>query len=195
MIKRILIALAISTGVYVACYVFGDNNRPLSNYSEPRIQYHLRNIERILTELQHVELNISEETTLNQIIAECYSNKSLDEVSRNAGLEYPHPEYSYIAILHFDISSIKQLDYWNSSLICVRNKELPSGFGFYLTGEDHVSKTSGNDPDDINSWNRESWHFYYDRGHQKETKKIITISTILASITFILLMFPLTGKK
>ena len=47
--------------------------------------------------------------------------------------------------------------------VYIENNDLPNGFGFCLKGEDGVSTSRGNDPDDVNSWDFQSAQYYRDR--------------------------------
>lgn len=47
-------------------------------------------------------------------------------------------------------------DPWGNPYRYVAGDGYPSGFGFYSSGIDGISKSQGNDPDDINSWSEES---------------------------------------
>ena len=56
------------------------------------------------------------------------------------------------------------LDPWGNPYRCVRNVKLPEGgmqsIGVYSMGRDGVSETNGNDPDDLNSWDRDCSDWY-----------------------------------
>ena len=188
--KRFLISLAVSIGVYFGCYTFGDHNRPLSNYDQPDMQSHLRHFHNYIDHYKKVEGTLPDEKLLNEIITKCYPTKPVLEIYENTDLED-----SILLYIPQEISSARELHYWKSPPIFTIEKTLPSGFGFYLNGEDGISKTSGNDPDDINSWDKKSWLYYYYRVHQKETKSITTFSIIAATLAFLIIMFPQRQKK
>ncbi|MGJ8725169.1 MAG: type II secretion system protein GspG [Roseibacillus sp.] len=44
------------------------------------------------------------------------------------------------------------MDPWDNPIFYFIDDELPNGFGVYSCGPDGISKSEGNDPDDINSW-------------------------------------------
>jgi hypothetical protein len=46
------------------------------------------------------------------------------------------------------------VDPWGHPYQYRRDPSLMAGFGLYCLGEDGVSYSQGNDPDDVNSWNR-----------------------------------------
>lgn len=46
-------------------------------------------------------------------------------------------------------------DPWGNPYRYVAGDGYPDGFGFYSSGIDEISRTQGNDPDDINSWSQD----------------------------------------
>ena len=86
--------------------------------------------------------------------------------------------------MYVDSVNYSRLRLWDQPPRYVISKDLPDGFGIYLLGEDNASRTGGNDPDDINSWNRHSIDYYYDRLHRSWTIRDIVISSIVAAIAF-----------
>jgi len=52
----------------------------------------------------------------------------------------------------------------------------------YSTGEDGISKTGGNDPDDIRSWDDIPLSWYYKRAYQRELKASMLFSAIVTPI-------------
>ncbi len=44
-------------------------------------------------------------------------------------------------------------DNWGNEFVYVSDVNLPSGFGIYSCGQDGVTSSRGNDPDDFNTWN------------------------------------------
>ncbi len=150
--------MVFSIGLFFACKSFGDNNRPLSNYDQPDMQSHLRNFHDYIDHYRKVEGTLPDEKTMNEIITKCYPTKSAFQIYENTDLED-----SILLYIPQEISGARELHYWNSPPIYIIDKTLPSGFGFYLKGTDGTSKTSGNDPDDINSWDKDSRRFYTER--------------------------------
>ena len=55
-----------------------------------------------------------------------------------------------------------RLKRWKKPVYIVSDN-LPEGRGFYTVGDDGISNSDGEDPDDINSWNYNSASYYYRR--------------------------------
>lgn len=51
----------------------------------------------------------------------------------------------------------------NAPPIYIESNDLANGFGFYITGDDGESKSRGNDPDDVSTWDIESVSRYRSR--------------------------------
>lgn len=75
---------------------------------------------------------------------------------------------------------------WNSPPCFVLTSANPDGFGFYLHGEDGISKTQGRDRDDINSWDRSSTDFYHERGGYRRVLKKHATGAALAFVVFMI---------
>ena len=84
------------------------------------------------------------------------------------------------------------LHLWNSPPHFVLTSASPDGFGFYLDGEDGISKSKGQDRDDINSWDRSSTDFYYEQRRNRHILKEHAIGVTLATGVF---MFSFAWKK
>jgi hypothetical protein len=78
------------------------------------------------------------------------------------------------------------LHLWNSPPHFVLTSASPDGFGFYLDGEDGISKSKGQDRDDINSWDRSSTDFYYERRRNRHILKEHSIGATLAMGVFMI---------
>jgi len=61
------------------------------------------------------------------------------------------------------VANRKDLHLWNMPPKYIVSQSIPSGFGFYLCGEDGVSRSEGEDCDDINSWAQDSTSYYHKR--------------------------------
>jgi hypothetical protein len=70
---------------------------------------------------------------------------------------------------------------WDLPPRYVVSSELPDGFGFYIDGADGFSRTQGHDRDDINSWDRTSIDYYYQRRHYL---RLITWHTVSLTLAF-----------
>lgn len=84
------------------------------------------------------------------------------------------------------------LHLWNSPPHFVLTSASPDGFGFYLDGEDGISKSKGQDRDDINSWDRSSTDFYHER---RRNRRILKQHAIGATLAMGVLMFSFARKK
>ncbi len=82
---------------------------------------------------------------------------------------------------HLELGSrLERIDRWGNPYRCVLIEqenvcapEFPTQMlGFYSCGEDGISHTKGNDPDDLNSWNRISGELYEERESFRERTKI-----------------------
>ena len=78
------------------------------------------------------------------------------------------------------------LHLWNSPPRFVLTSASPDGFGFYLDGEDGISKSKGQDQDDINSWDRTSTDFYHERRRNRHIMKEHAIGAVLAMGVFMI---------
>ena len=76
------------------------------------------------------------------------------------------------------------LHLWNSPPHFVLTSASPDGFGFYLDGEDGISKSKGQDRDDINSWDRSSTDFYHERRRNRQIVKEHVIGAASATGVF-----------
>jgi hypothetical protein len=87
------------------------------------------------------------------------------------------------------------LHLWNSPPHFVLTSASPDGFGFYLDGEDGISKTQGRDRDDINSWDRSSTNFYHERRRYRRVLKKHAAGAGLAIGVFIVYFAFKKNKK
>ena len=93
-------------------------------------------------------------------------------------------------------SAIKDdLHLWNAPPHFVLTSASPDGFGFYLDGEDGVSKSKGQDRDDINSWDRSSTNFYYERRRNRHILKEHAIGAALAMGVFMIYFARKKNKR
>ena len=85
--------------------------------------------------------------------------------------------------------------YWDNPPVYVVDPSLPDGFGFYLEGEDGVSASRGEDPDDVNSWDNRSHVFYYKRRWWREQMTRLMFGLMAGSIVFGLTGLPRTRRQ
>jgi hypothetical protein len=139
--------------------------------------------------LQENGNQLPEESYLNNLIAENYQKPPSHEVFTN----YENIDSELLQIPRKISEEKRYIDLWDTPPIYIKDKTLPDGYGFYLAGEDGISKSRGRDPDDLNSWNISSYHFYSERDRKKEELPINYIALVPAIIIFVLLM--LWSKK
>lgn len=78
------------------------------------------------------------------------------------------------------LETLDRQDIWGKPFCCVLLQDespynpgsLIRYLGFYSCGEDGLSQSAGNDPDDLNSWNRMSGDIYFQRQLEKERKRV-----------------------
>lgn len=71
------------------------------------------------------------------------------------------------------------------------NDGVIEGRGFYLVGEDGVSSSHGNDPDDINSWDRKSGSYYDEKGSTLRFIRNVSIASVVAFFSlYMLIIMP-----
>ena len=75
---------------------------------------------------------------------------------------------------------------WNAPPRFVLTSASPDGFGYYLDGEDGISKSRGQDRDDLNSWNRTSTVFYHERRRNRHILREHAIGFALATGVFVI---------
>ena len=87
------------------------------------------------------------------------------------------------------------LHLWNSPPHFVLTSASPDGFGFYLDGEDGISKSKGQDQDDINSWDRSSTDFYHERRRNRRILKEHAIGAALSMGVFVIYFARKKNKR
>ncbi len=185
MVKRILISLAVSFGAFALCWHFIRSvTQTTCGPREFDSCVQLKQLHYYMIPYLEFEENPLPDTKhFNKIITANYQKDPSHEVFENTR------DKDYLLLqLTKKISEDRNLRPWNTPPIYIRDETLPEGYGFYLAGEDGVSNTAGRDPDDLNSWNISSYHFYPKRTRQHISRRITYISIIPASLVFLLLM-------
>jgi hypothetical protein len=91
------------------------------------------------------------------------------------------------------------LDRWGNPYRCVQNVTTDAGshsaLGVYSTGRDGESKTNGNDPDDLNSWNEYPDKFYRAELRSADRKEFAIQGAWLTPFTYAGLLIVVAGWK
>lgn len=157
--RMIRFAVAILVG-FVAFFVTLPVTRQVfhstMNHTWANAYTELKRLHRGLAEYEQFSGELPDPDRINQEIAKAWAEdfRSYDSAET--------PEDIYFApIFRFAVWS--HLQVWDKPPKFTETSSSDNGFGFYLEGDDSVSNTQGNDPDDINSWDSDSISFYYDR--------------------------------
>jgi hypothetical protein len=78
-------------------------------------------------------------------------------------------------------------DAWGNPYRIQSRKTFDEKARVYSTGEDGASKTDGNDPDDVRSWDEERWRWYSRRQFTRETAFCMMVSAFITVTGFCLL--------
>jgi hypothetical protein len=91
------------------------------------------------------------------------------------------------------------VDPWGQPYRCIRNRHLTDGtlveLGVYSIGRDGVSESQGNDPDDLNSWNKDPNKYYRDEINRQNFMDAALTGLFLTPFIYALLfgLFRLMG--
>ena len=122
---------------------------------------------------------------LNKEIAKAWIDKEswIDSVS-------PDLDENIVDILFFASQSQFELRMFDQPPRYIVDSTLPNGCGFFWTGEDRMSATNGRDRDDINSWDKTSGSFYYERFHRKTS-----VRNLFVAMPFGLIAAWIVGRR
>ena len=118
--------------------------------------YHQKDLKRIHRGVMLFREEIGElpdQDLVNELIARHWNSDEQPIAVRD------NPNYE---LVNFDIETT-EFDFihlWDLPPVYLISDELPDGFGIYSKGDDGISRTGGNDPDYINSWDQQSSSFY-----------------------------------
>jgi hypothetical protein len=190
MLRKIIISIIVSCAVFFTCVPFLVYLlRPMGAHSGPfHIFNKLRELEFPILHYQAVKLELPQEKEVNDIINQHYQKDPNDTYFNN----YDHNEYILAQIPHLISKNKFELQRWNTPPVFIRDQSLPQGFGFYLEGEDGISRSRGRDLDDINSWDITSKKYYVDKSIHEEAVQYRIIAIFPALLTFI---YIITRKK
>lgn len=96
---------------------------------------------------------------------------------------------------HYSNNFFHRLKRWEKPPRYIVSDSIPDGRGFYIVGDDGVTSSSGNDPDDINSWNSDSSLYYHKRSWRKRYMLYAAIGLIAAIPTAIFLIIHRFKQK
>ena len=187
MIKKTLIAIIISFAVFAFSFqiILWVTRRTCGHGSfDSMVQ--LQQLHYLVDIYRNDNNSLPDAEELNRIIEQ--HQKSPEEI-----IEPESSDKKYALFLISQSISENKNDWrWGSPPIYIQDKTLPEGYGFYLAGEDGISKSMGRDTDDVNSWDRKSFRFYGLRQAKQEALHRTYISIIPALLTFI---YIITRKK
>lgn len=186
MLRKIIVSIIVSCVLFLASLPFLTYLlRPMGAHSGPvHIFIKLRALEYVIIHYRGEKLELPQEKEVNDIINQHYQ-KDPDHTHFNNS---DHNEYILDQLPHLISQNKFELQRWNAPPIFIRDQSLPQGFGFYLAGEDGISKSRGRDLDDINSWDITSKKYYTDKSIHEEVVQHRKIAIIPASLVFLLLM-------
>ncbi len=130
---------------------------------------------RYLTEARSAPSQLPEPVQFNAMIQD----------ARQVGFEWNPPED--LPTLHYLVITIltdPAVCLWGKAPIYIVDEELPGGYGIYLHGEDGVSESRGNDDDDINTWDENSYAHYPEKALKLEVIKYGQFAAIPAILAF-----------
>ncbi len=188
MIKKAIIASIISFAVFTLFFLtLRVIMRPLGSHDAISSKGQLRRLHAYIEMFEYRNDSLPNAEVFNTMIREHYQKSSEELI-----LPDSNDEKFALFLICERISKDRNLHLWGAPPIYIQDKTLPEGYGFYLAGEDGISKSMGRDTDDVNSWDPKSGNFYYLRMREQQNRPLKYISIILALFTFIYIM---TRKK
>lgn len=192
MLRKIIISTIVSCAVFFACLPFLTYLlRPMGAHSGPfHIFEKLRNLEFAILHYQAVKLELPQEKEVNDIINQHFQKNPNDAYFNNSD----NNQYILAQIPHLISKNKFGLQRWGAPPVFIRDQSIPQGFGFYLEGEDGISKSKGRDLDDINSWDITSKRYYVEKSIHEEAVQYRIIALFPTFITFFILMLRIKRK-
>lgn len=188
MLKSTLIAITASLSVFFISWGFiTPITKTLGTHSAHDSTIQLKQLHYSIYPYIYDHKSLPEAEQFNKIIQDRFKKGSGDQTVK----DHSHNSSLYEAAEY--ITKNRSLHLWGHPPVYIKDETLPEGYGFYLTGEDGISKSLGRDPDDVNSWDRYSFRFYTHREHQEKSRRIKIYSFIPAVLTF--LYFMLRSRK
>jgi len=119
------------------------------------------------------------EGEVNRWLEQLWEREGESEASGNSELA------SFSDLYH--VTSYQRLKRWQVPPVYVVDESIPDGCGFYTVGDDGLSSSNGNDPDDINSWDPSSISFYHRKLWRHREIRDVSVSLGFALIAFVAL--------
>lgn len=134
--------------------------------------------------------SIPEEEVTNRVITKLWTEKDY----RSSEFDDPSEDELAMIIGGADYRSLKL---WGKPPKYIVSKDLPGGYGLYMEGEDGVTRSNGNDPDDLNSWDVNSRSFYIERSEREHKPKriIYMLCSVGASLLAFIVCNSIWRKK
>ena len=182
--KRTLVSMAASAAVFFVCWhavAFVLQSRGPHTWFNAHIE--LGRLHFFVEELRDEEGDLPSSERVNKVIQSA-SNGDLDQevFERSEDADY------LLHHLTLEVSEKRLLRLWGVPPVYVRDDSLPEGYGFYLAGEDGVSRTSGRDTDDISSWDQNSYRYYFKRLHRQRAFRNAAIAIVPTLLAFVFLI-------
>ncbi|NNC86857.1 MAG: hypothetical protein HKN82_00190 [Akkermansiaceae bacterium] len=149
-IVLIATAFAFGLGWQVASYMF----KTLGPHGWANAYMALHQMQRELLRYKETYGALPSKDRIDGFVAQAWEgDTSFYDLDSTAEEQYLH----YVAML----ADNDRLRLWDSPPQFTVTTDSPVGFGFFLEGQDGISNTNGQDPDDINSWSIKSTSYYY----------------------------------
>ncbi len=116
---------------------------------------------------------IPEEKIANGVISKLWIEKDYFSI------KFDDPAEEKLAMITGGFN-YRELKLWGKPPKYIISNDLPDGYGLYMEGEDRVTHSNGNDPDDLNSWDENSSSSYAQRSQREHDQK----STVYMLIVF-----------
>lgn len=182
--KRIHVSLVASAVTFFVCWhAVAIVLRAQENHTSFNSYIALVRLHSYIEELRDEEGALPTSERVNLVIQGALAENSIHESFEL----FDDPNF-LLYELALEVSEERMFRLWDIPPIYVMSDCLPDGFGFYLAGEDSISKTSGMDRDDINSWDKDSYRYYLSRLHRQRSIRNSLAASVPALLIFGLLM-------
>jgi hypothetical protein len=176
--KRTAMAIIVGAFIYAAGWALASYILPKkAPHTWFRVQTALGRLEEGAAAYHLARGAPPEAAELNKEIAKAWIEEEswIDSVS-------PDLDENIVDILYFVSQTQIELRKFDQPPRYIVDSTLPNGCGFVWTGEDRMTTTNGRDPDDINSWDKSSDRFYYERFHRRTSLRNLVVAMPCALI-------------